>query len=75
MERTAKDVIDAYRHVFAGPEADIVLKDLMAAHFITASTFQSPTDSYAMVAYREGGKNAVLRILSLANRSIEIQPE
>lgn len=62
---------ELYRHVFSTPEGERVLKDLMTTHYIQASTFEHANDSFAMVAYREGGKNAVLRILALAGKKLE----
>lgn len=60
-----------YRHVFSTPEGERVLEDLIGAHFIQASTFEHADDSYALVAYREGGKNAILRILALSGKKLK----
>lgn len=66
---------EAYRHVFSTPEGEIVLADLMSMHYICKSIFESPDDTPTMVAYREGGKNAVLRILAIAGKSIVAKSE
>lgn len=65
------DLEKLYRHVFSTPEGERVLNDLIANHFIQASTFEHANDSFSMVAYREGGKNAVLRILALSGKKLE----
>lgn len=65
------DLEKAYRYVFSTHEGEMVLRDLIANHYIQASTFEQANDSFAMVAYREGGKNAVLRILALAGKKLE----
>lgn len=65
------DLEKAYRFVFSTPEGEIVLKDLITNHYIQASTFEHANDPFAMVAYREGGKNAVLRILAMSGKKLE----
>lgn len=65
------DLEKAYHFVFSTPEGEMVLKDLIANHYIMASTFEHANDSFAMVAYREGGKNAVLRILAMSGKKLE----
>lgn len=65
------DLEKAYRFVFSTPEGEMVLKDLIANHYIQASTFEHANDPFAMVAYREGGKNAVLRILAMSGKKLE----
>lgn len=65
------DIAEVYRHVFSTPEGKRVLEDLIENHFICASVFENANDPFAIVAYREGGKNAVLRILALAGKKLE----
>ena len=74
MIRT-EDIAAAYRHVFATPEGEIVLEDLMNMHYINRSTFEQPNDPATLIAYREGGKNAVLRILALAEKRLVAESE
>lgn len=74
MART-DDIAAAYRHIFATHEGEIVLEDLMNMHYINRSTFEQPNDPATLIAYREGGKNAVLRILALAEKRLVAESE
>ena len=74
-KRDIATIEDAYKYVFSTPEGEIVLEDLMSMHYISKSTFETPEDTPAMVAYREGGKNAVLRILAIAGKTLVAKSE
>lgn len=65
----------AYRRLFSTDDGIVVLDDLMKSHYISQSTFESPEDAASLVAYREGGKNAVLRILAMAGRRLTTKEE
>lgn len=68
MERTPNDIEQAYRTVFSTNEGKIVLMDLMNAHCMSSSTMDETGRD--MVMYREGGRNAVLRILDLSGKRL-----
>lgn len=70
MSQREHDLREAYKICFSGEAGKKVLEDLIAAHYIGRSTYESATDSPNIVAYREGGKNAVLRILSYAGKRL-----
>lgn len=55
-----------YDLVFNSEAGQMVLQDLIQHHYLCASTYREPGDSPELVAYREGGRNAVLRILKYA---------
>lgn len=66
---TPEDVRQAYKIVFSTHEGQIVLNDLMVAHCMTSSTV-SPTTEGMLI--KEGGRNAVLRILALAEKQVSV---
>lgn len=72
MALSAEEIQQAYRRVFSSPDAQIVLADLIRAHCCLESTFSSPEDSDTIVAYREGGRNAVLRLLAMAGKRLTV---
>lgn len=53
----------------------MVLEDLIDSHYIRRSTYELPSDTNELVAYREGGKNAVLRILALSGYTLAAKQE
>jgi len=63
-------VVDSYQKVFRGPDGERVLYDLMSKHWILSSTKVQDTDPYEL-AFREGERNVVLRIMSL----LKVNPE
>jgi hypothetical protein len=61
-------VLSAYRAVFKSPDGELVLKDLMDAHGILTNTFEGDVNK---MLFREGGRNAVLRILHILKLDIK----
>lgn len=61
-----KDVGSAYRRLFSTDDGQVVLEDLCNAHYINRSLYEHEEDREAIIAYREGGRNAILRILALS---------
>lgn len=57
-------VIEAYRHVFSSEDGKLVLRDLMHAHYVQEPL---PIDN---LAYAEGQRNVVLRILALIQKPL-----
>lgn len=57
-------MIESYQKVFRGPHGEEVLYDLMNTHWILRSTAIGAKDQYEQ-AFREGERNAVLRILTI----------
>lgn len=54
--------LEDYKHVFMTPRGQKVLWDLMKEHFIISPTFH---ENAMEMAYREGQRNTILRILAL----------
>ncbi len=65
MTRSQKDIVDAYKHVFNTNEGKIVLDDMCKAGCLYSPIISS--DALEM-AFREGGRNAVLRILAILEK-------
>lgn len=59
-----KDLVLSYRRVFGSEEGKVVLNDLIKSFHILGPTFSK--DPYEM-AFREGGRNVVLKILHTLN--------
>lgn len=58
------DLIRAYRNVFSGEEGKLVLHDLMKTFHVLHSTMDANPHE---LAYREGERSVVLRILRTIN--------
>jgi hypothetical protein len=56
-----------YKRVFATPDGSLVLRDLMRAHYVVSNTYNK--DPIEM-AFNEGQRNVVLRILKLVKEDI-----
>lgn len=61
---TNVEVYRAYHNVFGAANGKLVLEDLQKAHFINGPMTSHPIDPYAL-AYNEGQRNVVLRIMSI----------
>lgn len=72
LARRSVSKVKAYQEVFAGPQGQIVLEDLMRTHFILGPTFSK--DVHEMVL-REGERNVILRILSLLKMDAKLLQE
>lgn len=58
-QKSAKYIQDCYKHVFSTPEGQVVLKDMMRAHYWCDSL---PTND---LQFGEGQRNVVLRIFTI----------
>lgn len=61
------DLTLAYKRTFGGPEGEAVLFDLMAKHFNRSSFSKDALE----MAFREGERNIVLKILTMLNLDYE----
>lgn len=61
-------VLDAYKKVFAGPDGDIVLHDLMKKAGVLDPIY---TDDVNQMLVREGARQFVLRILKDLHINVE----
>lgn len=73
MAKRSVSRISAYKHVFSGPEGELVLQDLMSTHFINMSTFLD-ADPTKMI-FREGERNVILRIFKMLKIDIKDMQE
>lgn len=60
--------IAAYKNIFRSPDGELVLKDLMDAHGILTNTYDGDVNQMLV---KEGGRNAVLRILHILKLDIK----
>lgn len=65
-EEDQRKVQSAYYAVFSSPEGQVVLEDLMHAHFITGPAVKES------VEYCEAQRNVVLRIMALSRRTLTL---
>lgn len=57
-------VVESYQRVFNGPEGQAVLYDMMNTHWVLRSTAIGAKNQFEQ-AFREGERNAVLRIMTI----------
>lgn len=65
FKRKQGDLVVAYQKVFATPEGDLILKDLMKIGYVDRTTFAP--DSQYETAFREGQRALVLRLIQIIN--------
>lgn len=61
-EKTLKRA-ETYKRAFSTPDGKAVLLDLMKEHYMMSSVYQGREDAHG-IAFRDGQRNVVLRILT-----------
>ena len=65
-EEDQRKVQSAYYSIFNTPEGQVVLEDLMHAHYITGPAIKGS------IEYCEAQRNVVLRIMALSRRTLTL---
>lgn len=69
MKKDPIVVVKAYQEIFATDNGKLVMEDLKLAHHMMSSTYRKDMSDKEL-AFREGERNVVLRILHILSQDI-----